>query len=394
MIQVFHFHNGSGGGVLSVIRNLLLYNQNNEIENHVIYTINQDECESFDILNLKGATSELVFYYSPKWNFYYTCRQLSKCLPIEKAVLVAHDWLELGMVSNLGLQNPVVQVVHGNYKYYHDLALLHKEVIDAYITVSEDIYSNLLNLNSSIKSKLFYLRFPVQDIRFSKKKFENIKIAFLANQLTDKNKNISILLQLDKLLLDNEYYFEWHIGGNNFFKDDKLKNWLEDNKSRIYFHGFIAPEEISSLYDKCNIFILPSFHEGLPVSVVESMKAGLIPLVTNWGKSINELVIDNDTGFYILPDDPVNIYEILTGFVDKNKSLDVMSLKSSEAANNLFDPYLNTENYEKIFILSYSKGTMKYSKRVYGSTLDKKWIPNIVVKAIRSLKKWKKNFSV
>ena len=124
------------------------------------------------------------------------------------------------------------------------------------------------------------------------------------------------------------------------------------------------------------------------------MKAGLIPLVTNWGKSINELVIDNDTGYYILPDDPVNIYEILTSFVDKNKSLDVMSLKSSKAANNLFDPYLNTENYEKIFILSYNKGTMKYSKRVYGSTLDKKWIPNIVVKAIRTLKKWKKNFSV
>ena len=41
-VSIYHFHNGGGGGVLSAIRNLLLYRQHTEIENHVIYTINKD----------------------------------------------------------------------------------------------------------------------------------------------------------------------------------------------------------------------------------------------------------------------------------------------------------------------------------------------------------------
>ena len=57
-LKVFHFHNGSGGGVLSVIRNLLAYAQHDEIENHVIYTIKKEEISSFKIPGLKGAAGE------------------------------------------------------------------------------------------------------------------------------------------------------------------------------------------------------------------------------------------------------------------------------------------------------------------------------------------------
>ena len=90
-IKIYHFHNGGGGGVLSVIKNLLKYSNNPAIENHVIYTINKEEKGVYVINNLEGAFSEQVFYYSQKWNFYYTCRQLAKLLPDCKAIIVAHD---------------------------------------------------------------------------------------------------------------------------------------------------------------------------------------------------------------------------------------------------------------------------------------------------------------
>ncbi|MEO6328706.1 MAG: hypothetical protein ABIO55_07235, partial [Ginsengibacter sp.] len=107
-VSIYHFYNGSGGGVFSVIKNLLQYSRDRKIENHIIYTINKKLIPHFSVPQLSGATSEQIFYYSADWNFYYTCKQLSKLLPDNKAVLIAHDWLELGMVSNLGLQNPVV----------------------------------------------------------------------------------------------------------------------------------------------------------------------------------------------------------------------------------------------------------------------------------------------
>ena len=100
---------------MSVIRNLLRFSKNPSIENHVIFTINKDVKPVYTVEHLEGANSQQIFYYSSKWNFYYTCRQLAKLLPDDKAIVVAHDWLELGMMSNLGLQNPVVQFVHGAY---------------------------------------------------------------------------------------------------------------------------------------------------------------------------------------------------------------------------------------------------------------------------------------
>jgi hypothetical protein len=62
---------------------------------------------------------------------------LAKLLPDDNAIVVTHDWLELGMVSNLGLQNPVVQFVHGAYDYYYELAQSHASSIDRFIAVAK-----------------------------------------------------------------------------------------------------------------------------------------------------------------------------------------------------------------------------------------------------------------
>jgi hypothetical protein len=80
-MKVFHFYNGNGGGVLSVIRNLISYKQNTEIENHIIHVINKDLKPDYKIIELSGATTEKIFFYSSKWNFYFTSKQLAKYIP-------------------------------------------------------------------------------------------------------------------------------------------------------------------------------------------------------------------------------------------------------------------------------------------------------------------------
>ena len=157
-ISVYHFHNGTGGGVLSVIRNLLRFSNNPLIENHIIYTINKQQTPVFLMEHIEGAVSEKIFYYSAKWNFYYTCKQLAKYLPNNKAVLVTHDWLELGMISNLGLQNPVITFIHGDYHYYYQLAQLHQAGIDKFIVIARGIETKLQSLLPARKKDIYYLR--------------------------------------------------------------------------------------------------------------------------------------------------------------------------------------------------------------------------------------------
>ena len=134
-------------------------------------------------------------------------------------------------------------------------------------------------------------------------------------------------------------------------------------------------------------FILPSIAEGMPVSIAEAMKAGVIPLVNNIDGGIQELVKDGVTGYKITNNDPElyadNIYRLL-----ENEILSAaISENCIEAANKLFDPYKNTRLIEEeICKLAFESHKIKKAWKAYGSRFDKKWIPNLFTKSARSFR--------
>ena len=379
-IKVYHFHNGSGGGVLSVIKNLLQFSSNPLIENHIIYAINKDEVENYPVDNLKGAVSEKVFYYSSSWNFYYTCTQLSKLLPGENAVIVTHDWLELGMVSNLGLQNPVVAFLHGDYDYYYQLAQLHQAAADKFIVIANDMAVKLKAMMPERKNDICYLRFPVPSVDCNESERQADNIIFIG-RLT-KEKGYSLLPVIDDLLRKKNIFLNWYVVGEKKSDNNNEAEWETNSHVRLY--GKMNNEEVLLLLKKMKYFILPSLNEGMPVTLIEAMKAGVIPLVNNIDGGIQELVTDAVTGFKISNNEPAGYADCISKLSeDKNLSVSI-SGTCIAAANKLFDPWQNTQFIEneicKTFLASRKN---KKAKKIYGSRLDQKWMPNIITKSAR-----------
>lgn len=87
-IKVFYFNNGSGGGVLSVITNLLRHRQHKEIENHVIYTINKEQVKDFRIPGLAGAVSEHYFIIRRSGTFIIPVKNYRNCCPVIMRLLL------------------------------------------------------------------------------------------------------------------------------------------------------------------------------------------------------------------------------------------------------------------------------------------------------------------
>jgi glycosyltransferase involved in cell wall biosynthesis len=386
-IKVYHFHNGSGGGVLSVIRNLLTYSSNEGLENHVIFTINKDLVDEYEMPKLEGAVTQQLLYYSAKWNFYYTCKQLAKLLPDEKAIVVAHDWMELGMMSNLGLQNPVVQVAHGNYEYYYDLAKKHNDTIDRFICISPVIYNKLCAILPDRKKEIHYCRFPVPSVEPLEKNNEILKIFYCVRSLHDENKQFALLPLISEKIVFKNLNIDWTIIGAGMERQE-VENLMHQH-SGISYYPTLNNEKVIELLPQHDLFILPSLKEGFPVAVVEAMKARLVPLVTNWEGATEELIVQGETGFYFEPGD-------VNGYADKIESLNSertwlkkMAKAGQKKANELFDPQINTRAIEEIIIAA-SENNMKNKKaiKVYGSRLDQEWMLNIVTHTIR--KKMKK----
>jgi glycosyltransferase involved in cell wall biosynthesis len=381
-INVLHFNNGSEGGVLTLIRTLIEGKQNRHIENHVIYTITKDRKKKFQQPQIQNLSTQNVFFYSQKWNFYTTCKNLSRYIHDSNTILVAHDWLELAMISNLGLKNPVVFVLHGDFDYYYNLAILHQRNIDIFLCVSNKIASHLKTLLENRNKKIFYLKHSVKNYYPIKKDFKKIKCAFYVNDLNDNRKQLLLLPKINEYLLEAGINIEWHIAGGGMTQNDFYKFW--SNRNAI-FYGKLSGSDLDDYLSHCNIFILPSLQEGFPISLVESMKNGLVPLISNWGGAVEDLVIHDFNGYYVDIGDFKTYASYLRLLYLNESKLQEMSANAISSANNQFDPIKNAFIYENIIIEHPNKSNpQKHRFKSTGSRLDNQLIPNIITFFLRN----------
>lgn len=116
-----------------------------------------------------------------------------------------------------------------------------------------------------------------------------------------KRKGIYDLIYL--LLDDKENYegrLRLHVGGNGETK--KFERLIEPIDSIVKFYGWVDVDRKQYLLSQANAYILPSYNEGLPISILEAMSYGLPIISTNVG-GIPEIVEDSYNGFLISPGD-------------------------------------------------------------------------------------------
>jgi glycosyltransferase involved in cell wall biosynthesis len=78
----------------------------------------------------------------------------------------------------------------------------------------------------------------------------------------------------------------------------------------VKFTGWVGPSGKRSLLETAAVFALPSYSEGLPVSLLEAMAAGL-PAVASPVGGIPEVVVDGVSGFLAAPGDIATLTRLL-----------------------------------------------------------------------------------
>ncbi len=85
--------------------------------------------------------------------------------------------------------------------------------------------------------------------------------------------------------------------------------------TKVTFGGFVDQETIAKTLRESDIFVLPSFAEGIPVALMEAMAIG-IPVIATYVGGITELVVDQQTGQVVFPSDPVALADAIGRYVD------------------------------------------------------------------------------
>lgn len=84
------------------------------------------------------------------------------------------------------------------------------------------------------------------------------------------------------ILKEEGFSFQWHVAGTGS-EEARLHSLAGelDLQDRISWHGFV--HNIRELLAESDVFILPSYKEGLPNTLLEALSEGVIPLCYNVG---------------------------------------------------------------------------------------------------------------
>ncbi|MGG3692574.1 glycosyltransferase family 4 protein [Heyndrickxia ginsengihumi] len=149
-----------------------------------------------------------------------------------------------------------------------------------------------------------------------------INILFLG-VLVERKGVIDLLKVADKLNRSGilaDYQVKFKIGGTGS-EEFRLKQYVETNNLSNYvdFLGWVSGQQKKNYLADSQIFILPSYNEGLPIAILEAISWGL-PVISTKVGSIDEAVIDNYNGFLVYPGDVYALERALKNIILDEKT--------------------------------------------------------------------------
>ena len=147
--------------------------------------------------------------------------------------------------------------------------------------------------------------------REGENEYEKVTLGYLGR--IEANKGMEELLAACRQLLSDGIDFRLEIAGKEEHEGTFLPQFEKLLGSRFHYAGIVSGQSKTEFFRRMDIFVMPSYFEGLPISLLESMSYGIVPVVTPVG-SIPQVVTNGLNGLL------VNVKEV-EGIVDVVKRL-------------------------------------------------------------------------
>ncbi|NOR69590.1 MAG: glycosyltransferase [Methylomarinum sp.] len=131
---------------------------------------------------------------------------------------------------------------------------------------------------------------------------------------------------------------------------DEVNKWHIDGC--VEYLG--ATADVRPYLAHCNVFVLASYHEGMPRTVLEAMATGR-PILTTNVPGCRETVVDGENGFLVEKQNIEQLVEKICWFIENQDEWQVMADKSREFAIKHFDVHKVNEKIIDIMELKEQK---------------------------------------
>ena len=138
-------------------------------------------------------------------------------------------------------------------------------------------------------------------------------------------------VEIAKLILKERKDVTFVVRGPDEGLRDKVKELIGNEKRIILMPETRDRQEIIKMYQAADVFVLPSFREGLPLTLFEAMAAGL-PIVASPVNGVPYEMKEPENGFLVNYGNITKFKERITEFLDDKKLREKVSKNNLEIA--------------------------------------------------------------
>jgi len=178
---------------------------------------------------------------------------------------------------------------------------------------------------------------------------KNVKTLFCAARLAPE-KGLTFAITALSILTDQGYDLELHLAGGGP-SQKQLERTAEQLglRHRVRLLGYLSEDEVIEHLTRADIFILPSFVEGLPVSAMEAMAVGVPVIATNIAGT-SELVEPNRTGILVRPSDAQSLADAAVKLISDHDLRISLSESARRKVEDEFDITVETARLNEYLI--------------------------------------------
>lgn len=264
-----------------------------------------------------GAKGDSKFFYTPHGMSFWKGSGLKSQLvykPLER-------WICSGMDMNLGMNMEEVESLHNWNKktgvYVHGVGL------------------NVARMQSPARSR--------EDVRNEFGFSVDDKFVASIGELDDNKNHITVIKALAQLGRNDFKYVVCGVGPNrDMLMREAERMGLKDN---VLLAGYRS--DIPDVLNAADIFVFPSFHEGMPVSVLEAMACGL-PVICSQIRGNVDIVEEGENGYLFAPADSDALSRKIGLLMDDADKRKAMGAKNKELVED-FSLETVTEELKRIY---------------------------------------------
>lgn len=125
-----------------------------------------------------------------------------------------------------------------------------------------------------------------------------------------ERKGIDTLISAARILDARNVPVNWLLAGTGADRDSVLNSWPESIRPRVEIIPCFSPDAEGSLLARSNLFVLPSFFEGQPLSLLQAMETGRCCITTDCCGQ-RDLIRHNYNGLLHVPGDAQQLASLI-----------------------------------------------------------------------------------